>query len=118
MSTHVAAETIFIDYLNRMLDVPVFADVPADRPDSFVTVERTGGRAGVGVDYPTLVFQAWAPTRARAAKLAATVTVVLTHAPENDARINAVTVVSHHNWPAPHTPGGRYQITTDCCTYL
>ena len=45
------------------------AEAP-DSPDEFVTVERTGGGVEDMVDHPTVAIQAWAPTNARAERMA------------------------------------------------
>lgn len=45
-------------------------DVPADMPDEFVTVERTGGGASDLVDHPVMAVQCWAMTGERAEALA------------------------------------------------
>ena len=44
--------------------------VPADAPDEFVTVERTGGAVESKVDHPTFAIRTWAKTYARAEELA------------------------------------------------
>ena len=48
-----------IAYLNGALDVPVSSDVPANRPDAFVTVERSGGGKTKVEDRATLTVQVW-----------------------------------------------------------
>ena len=48
-----------IAYLGGVLSVPVSADVPPDRPDAFVTVERSGGGRTEVDDSPTLTVQVW-----------------------------------------------------------
>ncbi len=65
-------EAIVIARLSEALEVPVYADVPRDRPATFVSVERTaGGRDVHGlIDRPQLAVQSWAPTRYEAALLA------------------------------------------------
>ena len=72
-------EVSIISGLGTVLDVTVYADVPKNRPDSFVTVERTGGgRDAYGlIDRPTIAVQSWAKTRYEAAQLANTVDAVM-----------------------------------------
>ena len=43
-----------------------YVRVPKDRPQRFVTVERTGGNVVDMVDYPTIAIQTWAQTQAEA----------------------------------------------------
>lgn len=44
--------------------------VPANAPDEFVTVERTGGGVDSYVDKPVFAVQAWGATDARAEEIA------------------------------------------------
>lgn len=44
--------------------------VPADAPDEFVTVERTGGAVESKVDHPAFAIRTWAGTYARAEEMA------------------------------------------------
>ena len=63
-------EAKLIEYLNDELDVPVSTDVPKKRPESFVTIERTGGAlTDVVIDHADVAIQAWAPSRLEAAEL-------------------------------------------------
>ena len=43
-----------------------YVRVPKDRPQKFVTVERTGGGVADMVDYPMVAIQTWAQTQAEA----------------------------------------------------
>lgn len=43
-----------------------YVRVPKDRPERFVTVERTGGGVENMVDYPLIAVQTWAQTQAEA----------------------------------------------------
>ena len=36
-------EFLMIDYLNNNLTVPSFGEVPKNKPQSFVVIEKTGG---------------------------------------------------------------------------
>ena len=66
------AEREVVDYLNGAgVGATAYYDVPADRPESFVVVERTGGpRTDIVVERPMLDVQCWAQTRRDAALLA------------------------------------------------
>jgi hypothetical protein len=48
-----------IAYLDDRLNVPVSADVPAQRPDAFVTVSRDGGGKTKVDDRATITVQVW-----------------------------------------------------------
>lgn len=62
-------EPTVIEYLIDELGVPVSGGVPADPPDTFVTVEKTGGRRVNRISASTLAIQSWAPSIAEAAAL-------------------------------------------------
>lgn len=53
-----------------------YVRVPKDRPDRFVTVERTGGAVENLVDYPTVAIQTWAQTQAEAEEDASAIRMV------------------------------------------
>ena len=48
------------------LGFSVYAQVPKNRPDRFVTVERTGGEVIDLIDHPIIAIQTWAKTQAQA----------------------------------------------------
>lgn len=75
MSNLVLIEQMLIDWLNsRDYGVTAYADVPNPRPESFITVERTGGEDTQGfLDNPDVAVQFWAKSRYEAAALAAEV---------------------------------------------
>ena len=52
------------------LGYDAYANVPADPPTEFVTVERTGGSVIDLVDHPSLAIQCWAATDEAAERLA------------------------------------------------
>lgn len=69
------AEARVVDWLNASgIGATAYPDVPAARPESFVTVLRTGGgRSDLVVERPLMLAQCWAPDRPRACVLAAAV---------------------------------------------
>lgn len=108
-------EAAIIGGLNEALTVGVYADVPKTRPDSFVTVERTGGsRDYYGlIDRPTIAVQSWAETRYKASQLANDVDKAM-HALVGSNGITNVETNTITNFPS--TDGvpryqGLYEIT-------
>lgn len=72
------AETYLVRWLSANLaDTPVFLDVPADRPASFVSLERVGGHVTRYADTATIAVQCWALTRIEAGMLADRVALLL-----------------------------------------
>ena len=59
----------FVSHL-LSLGYAAYANVPADPPAEFVTVERTGGSVTDLVDHPSLAIQCWAATDEAAERLA------------------------------------------------
>jgi len=53
-----------------------YVRVPKNRPQRFVTVERTGGGVENMVDYPLVAVQAWAQTQAEAEEDASAIRMV------------------------------------------
>lgn len=53
-----------------------YVRVPKDRPQRFVTVERTGGGVADMVDYPLIAIQTWAQTQAEAEEDASAIRMV------------------------------------------
>lgn len=89
-----------------------YLEVPADRPQRFVTIERVGGRELEYSSRPTIAVQVWAETRWQAAQLATG--TLLPRLLDLDLLdpIAAVTVESVIDFPDPGPPPqSRYQIT-------
>lgn len=89
-----------------------YLEVPADRPQRFVTIERVGGRELEYSSRPTIAVQVWAETRWQAAQLATG--QVLPRLLDLDLLdpIAAVSVESVIDLPDPDPPPQpRYQIT-------
>lgn len=63
--------------LAEAVDVPVSADVPRERPDAFVTVERSGGGDSETVGTAVLTVQAWSRDRAELEQLVDSVSAAL-----------------------------------------
>ena len=90
----------------------VYHEVPAKRPQSFVTVERVGGGDNnIATSSVMLAIQCWAPTRNEAAELCESV--------KKSARdlsavpnINGVKI-SGHAWFPDERGNARYQLTTE-----
>lgn len=104
-------EAALVAWLPGAVGVPCFADVPDPRPETFLTVERTGGSSSLGVDRPGVAVQAWAPTRERAANLALTARDALILRSIEVPQICRCSVDSVYNFPDPDSRGARYQLS-------
>lgn len=97
----------------RSLGFDARADVPAKRPDSFVTVERVGGASTENVlDRAVLAVQCWAPTRLAASQLAIAVDVAMRGVTATDG-VCEYARQSMYNFPDPDSRQARYQLTCE-----
>lgn len=62
-------EEKIITYLERILPVPVYAEVPAEMPTCFVTVDKTGSGRTNWVSNATIAIRSRAATKFEAALL-------------------------------------------------
>ena len=93
-------------------DLTAYLEVPADRPQRFVTIERVGGRELEYSSHPILAVLAWAESRWQAAQLATG--TLLPRLLDLDLLdpIAAVSVESVIDFPdSGPPPQPRYQIT-------
>jgi hypothetical protein len=114
---NVNVEAAVIGFLSRELGgVPVYADVPAQRPGSFVTVERVGGqREDLTIDRCMVAVQCWDESRAKAAALAYRVDGLLARLPF-EPRVCRVERNSLSNHPDTAGRHARYQLVADVTT--
>lgn len=119
MSQPVTGEGLLIAYLNTVLPegVSAYGDVPEQRPETFVTIERTGGKATHYSQQLLLAVGCWHISRAKAAALAEQVAQLLIHAPAHAPSLAATTVASIYNLPDPDSGQARYQLTATATIY-
>ena len=91
--------------------VRVVAQVPALRPDKFVTIERTGGKIDAFSDAPTFAVQAWAATKAEAAALAKQAASAIDNWPKIAPEVADATVESMYDFADPDSQSQRFQLT-------
>lgn len=100
----------------ELAEIPVSTDVPADRPDRFVSVERTGGERTKILDRPELAIQCWAQSSVAAAELADMLVDVVLPRVYELADLGAFSINSIYNYPLDETQP-RYQITADAVVH-
>ena len=105
------AEVVVRQWLASQLAVPVSTEIPATRPDEFVTVERVGGPITDVRDKALLAIQAWSTTRTKAGVLAHKVTDSLILGGIQHPQIADVGINSIVNNPDPSSGQARFQIT-------
>ena len=97
--------------LDKAIGYRVYAQVPATHPDSFVTIERTGGAIDDFSDSPTFAVQAWAPTKAAAAGIAANLAQAIGRWPVVDLAVAEARVDSLYDFADPDSRSQRFQLT-------
>lgn len=109
------AERSLVDYLNGAgIGAAAYYDVPADRPASFVVVERTGGpRSDIVVERPMLDVQCWAGSRRDAALLADAVADALRAMPDAVADCFHVTITSTYRNTDLESGTPRYHVVCE-----
>ncbi len=105
-------ETIILEYLSEKLDVPVYAEEPDDRPDTFVTIEKTGSSRTNLINRATLAIQSYAASLYEAAQLNETVKEVLDASIELSS-ISRAELNSDYNFTDTATKRYRYQAVYD-----
>ena len=63
-------EASLVEWLPGIVGAPAYAQVPDPRPETFITVQRTGGTCTVGIDAPAVAVDAWAGSAYEASELA------------------------------------------------
>lgn len=109
-------EQALVGWLPDKVGAPCFAEVPGDRPGRFVTVERTGGEASLGVDRPSLAVQAWGATSAEASELAIAVRDALVLDSWELPEVCRCSVTSIYRFPDPDSRQSRYQLDVEAVT--
>ena len=112
-----SVEEALVGWLPTVVGAPCYAEVPADRPSEFVTVERTGGGSEIGIDRPSVAIQAWAPSRLEALRLALEVRDAMAlRAVEVDGIRSCSVNSGPYSFPDPDGRGARYQLYVDMTT--
>lgn len=112
-------EASLIAWLPKAVGAPAYAEVPDPRPERFLLVERTGGICQVGIDFPTVVVQAWADTPYEASELALSVRDAMLLRAAEIPQVRHVDVGSGP-YPAPDSDSRRpaYQVVFNMVTEM
>ena len=110
-------EEYIAQYLSQQLEQPVSGTVPHPMPESFVTVERTGGRNENLIRSATLVVQCWAQSMDAAANLCEAVTTAM-EAANALPEISRCSLNSSYNFTDTSTKRFRYQAVFDLVYFL
>ncbi len=109
-------EKTILDYLSENLSVPVSLEVPADPPDSFVVLEKTGSGRENHISTAMIAAQSYAPTLYQAAQLNEEVKAAMDCLIELD-EICRSELNSDYNFADTESKRYRYQAVYDITHY-
>lgn len=96
---------------------PVSFDVPKNRPQKFITIERTGGASTQFLDNPVIAVQVWDTSRWNASDVALRIVKPRLLQLWQHPNVGSVNVESVVNLPEPDAPySPRYQIVISLTT--
>ena len=101
-------EQLVIEHLTGVLDEPVKVEVPADPPETFVTVEKTGSDERNRILTSQLAVQSWAGSMLAAAELNERAKAAMASLTDLDA-VTRVRCESDYNYTDTTTKHYRYQ---------
>lgn len=109
-------EEILIDYLSKVLPVPVYAEMPSNSPKKFVIVEKTGGGEENYLKSAMVAVQSYGETLLAAAQLNNLVKSAMENLADNPevckAKLN-----TDYNFTDTATKRYRYQAVFDIFYY-
>lgn len=114
-------ETVLLNHIETALtaqglSIPVCFEVPQTAPETFIKLERTGGRLTDHIHRATFAVQSYAPTLEKAAQLDALIVEIVLDSPACN-EICAAYLNSHYNYTDTTTKRYRYQAVFDIVHY-
>ncbi len=109
-------EEILRDYLAEVLTVPVYMEIPANPPDRFAVVEKTGSARKALLNSAMIAIKSYGDTLYHAAQLNEQVKTAMDGAIVLDA-ISSVALNSDYNFTDTATKRYRYQAVYDITYY-
>ena len=109
-------EITLYEYLNEVLDVPAYMEIPAQKPASYVVLEKTGSRLSNMLYTSMFAIQSYAPTMLGAAQLNEAVKAAMLAA-ASLPDISGVDLNSDYNYTDAGTTNYRYQAVFDIYHY-
>lgn len=104
-------EASFIDWLSNK-GYQSYADVPHQRPNEFVCIEKTGCSINDTVVKSTISCQCWATSRLRASEMAMTIADSVNNF-SNYLGIFSAKISNMYNYPDVESGSPRYQLIID-----
>ena len=109
-------ELIFYQYLNTVLNVPVYMEIPASPPDDFVVIEKTGSSTENHIETATLAIKSYGGTMYKAAVLNEKLKQYMDAAVALP-NVSSVKLNSDYNYTDVEEHRYRYQAVFDVITF-
>ncbi len=109
-------ESIVRDYLAEKLTVDVYLEQPKEKPETFVLIEKTGGRLTEHIRSATMTIQSYATSLYNAAKLNDEIIKAMEDILELN-EITSCTLNSDYNYTDTRTKQYRYQAVFNLIYY-
>lgn len=110
-------EKIILDYLNTELNVPCYMEIPEEKPNSFVIIQKTGSGVENFIYSSIFAFQSYAQSLFEAATLNEAVKLAMDNAPAELASVSRSKLNSDYNFTDTTTKEYRYQAVYDIVHY-
>lgn len=113
-------EKTVMDWLNESPDLsnhPSAFDVPSNRPERFISIERTGGATGTYMDESLVSVFVWDTSRWNASQACESAVERLKSMHELP-EVALCEIISHYNNPDPVSGSPRYQINCRIVTHI
>ena len=109
-------ESVLYNYLNARLSVPVYCEIPPEKPGTYVAFEKTSGAMSNRIASATIAVQSHAPSLFEAAQLNEDAKTAMLDAIELDD-IASVRLNSDYNYTDGSLRQYRYQAVFDVTHY-
>lgn len=102
-------EELILNYLTYHLSAPVYTSVPADKPEEYFTIEKTGGGINEKIPQATITVQAYAKTKYKASMLISEVNAAMLDGLITLDEVSDVYLNGSYDYTDTETKRPRYQ---------
>lgn len=105
-------EKIILDFLTDALTVPVYAEKPPKPPETYILLEKTGGRTENHIRFATVTIQSYADTLYNAASMNEAIINIMDRI-TGLTSVSACKLNSNYNYTDTSEKKYRYQAVFD-----
>lgn len=102
-------EKILYDFLSNATDIPVYTEIPAEKPTRFYAFEKTGTTLRDHIEKSTIAVQSWGESLLDAAQMNADVIDLMMNDLLELPEIGGISKNTDYNFTDPTTRRYRYQ---------